>query len=74
MNNHKAMQNKLDITEQTDFIFRVYLQLNMVKKSFRMLSSCVCQTRQGKEDVFLLWESIFFNIRIHLKKNTPVKF
>ena len=54
MNNHKAMQNKLDITEQTDFIFRVYLQLNMVKKSFRMLSSCVCQTRQGKEDVFLL--------------------
>ena len=54
MNNHKAMQNKPDVTEQTDFIFRVYLQLNMVKKSFRMLSSCVCQTRQGKEDVFLL--------------------
>ena len=63
MNNHKSMQNKLDATEQTDLIFSVYLQLNMVKKSFRILSSCVCQTRQGKEDVFLLWESIFFNIK-----------
>ena len=44
---------------RVDFTFRVHLLLNMLLSLFKFSLFCGWKILRGKEDVFLLWGSIF---------------